>query len=79
MDFKEFKKIIAFAKKQGLKSLSLDGLHVEFQEGYLAPQAMRKPKAKAHDVKEPLVKAPDAAPTLDDINRFIYEDGEEHA
>jgi hypothetical protein len=77
MDFKEFKKIILFAKKQGLKSLSMDGLHVEFGEDIQRAPILQAPKVSS--AKEPLLRAPDPAPTLDDINKFIYAEGEEHA
>ena len=73
MTLKEIKSLIKFAKKSGLKSISIGDVSVEFVESQVTP-----PKAQAQAPKEKEVVYPpiDPGPTLEQINKFIYEDAE---
>lgn len=72
MDLKEIKKIITFAKHSGIKSLTLDGLSVEFHESVSA-QPRRRRISKLPDTQAPL-SPPDVGPTLQKIYDHIYSD-----
>lgn len=72
MTFEEMQRIVLFAKKQRVRCLSLDGLTFE-----LFPAGPRKQRtAKGAEPEGP---APIKIPSLDDVNKFIYENPEDKA
>lgn len=74
MDLKEAKKLINYARSAGIKTFKLGDLEVDFrQEITIEPRKRLKSVPKADEVKLP---PPDAPPTLDQINQYIYGDGE---
>lgn len=77
MDFREIKKLTAYARRSGVKHLKLDGFEIEFQDGAPAPEPLRKPKLAP--VQESSIPAPPPDPTLDQINQYIYGNNEEPA
>lgn len=73
MNLKEIKKIVAFAKKSGVKTLKLDGFEIELND-----EAFNKPLVKAIAMTEDKVPFPEhREPTLEDINEYIYGDHDE--
>ncbi len=71
MDFKEIKKIAAYARKVGIKSLEFDGFKLELHDK--APVFKEaKPRLIPTTEKEATVPKPSPEPTLDHINEFIY-------
>lgn len=76
MDFKEIKKIANFARRAGVKSIKMDGLELSFKDEIILTRE-RKPRLVGKPTEpEKTVPVPPPLPTLDDINRFIYEDTE---
>lgn len=76
MDLKEFKKVVVFAKKHGVRALTIEGFAVEFFQGVL-PTPQRKLKAAPAEPETGNMKVPDMPPTLDQINQYIYSQNEE--
>ena len=66
MDLKEFKRIAAYARKSGIKKCKVGDIEIEFNE-----QPIRK--AIIDDPVVPQFREP----TLDDINKYIYETNED--
>lgn len=71
MDLKEIKKITAFARRAGLKSLKFNGVELEFGDQVAKPQAKRLKLVE--DPGIPVI----AEPTLQQINDYIYGNDEE--
>jgi hypothetical protein len=65
MDLKQMKKIVSYAKKNGIKSLKVDGFEIEFDD--------KVPFPKSSKPVEPMIPTPTEI-TLDDINDYIYAD-----
>lgn len=77
MDLKEVKKIVAFAKKAGISSMTMDSLSFVFSSD---PLPVLQKGQKVPEVPEKKLPEPKPGPTLDDINQYIYgQDDEEHA
>lgn len=82
MELKEIKKLVHFARKAGVKSMSFNGLAVEFKDEIII-QHPRKPRLATKDGKataaspEKAIPAPAPLPTLDEINQYIYGQSEE--
>lgn len=72
MTLDEIKARVQFAKKNRIRALSVDGLSFEFFER--SPRKTRTPKA----VEGKTALEGPKLPSLDDINRFIYENPEDH-
>lgn len=72
MNFDEMQRIVSFAKKARLKSITMDGVTFEFFER--GPRKKRAPKSE--EPSTPIRQEP-KPPTLDDINKFIYDNREE--
>lgn len=70
MDLKEIKRITAFARKAGIKSLKFGDVAIEF--GDHVPATRKRLKL----VEEGSVPAPQAEPTLDQIYSHIYSGNE---
>lgn len=70
MDFREAKKLIAYAKKNGIKSLKCGDVEVTFGDTSvrMAVQEVDVPKA-IHSMVMP--------PTLDQVNDYIYGNPDE--
>lgn len=65
MDLKEIKKITAYAKKAGIKSLKFGDVEIVFGD-----HLPSKPRLVPEEVSsKPQVQQP---PTLDEINAYIY-------
>lgn len=75
MDLKEIKKITNFARRAGVKSIKIDGLEISFKDEIIIqrPRTPRlvKPEAGKTELKQGGIPTP---PTLDEINKFIYEE-----
>jgi hypothetical protein len=72
MTFEEMQKVVRFAKASRLKSLSLDGLAFEFFE-----RGPRKKRVSKSAEPEHMAPPPPKPITLDDINKFIYDQHED--
>lgn len=74
MDLKEIKKITAYARKSGIKSLKMNGLELEFHESAL----ISKPTRKLIPVEE-LLKGTkqEAEASFEEINAWIHQKDEE--
>ncbi len=66
MDLKEIKKLTAFARKNGIKSLKVAGCEIEFG-GEVVPRRTRRLK-----IVEEAMPREHQEPTLQQINDFIY-------
>ena len=76
MDLQEIKKITNVARRSGVKALKVNGLEIEFKDEIILTRD-RKPKLVGKPAEpDKTIPAPPPLPTLDDINRFIYEDTE---
>lgn len=71
MTLNEIKAVIEYAKKSRVKSLTIDGLSFELFE-----RQKREKRIKPTQPNEKTLPN-DRLPTLDEINRFIYENPEE--
>jgi len=78
MDLKEIKKLVHFARRAGVKTLTVNGMTVEFKDEIII-QKPRAPRLVKSDAKESQAKAPEipVVPSLDEINKFIYEQQDE--
>ncbi len=72
MDLKDIKKITAFARRAGLKSLKFNGCEIEFNDS-VAPPTRKRLKL----VEENSAPKPPHEPTLSEINDYIYGNSEE--
>lgn len=77
MDLKELRKITAYARKAGLKSLKFNGVELEFQDSLHVPRGTKPKLVPAFDGPSGLPIVPE--PSLDQINAYIYENSEEGA
>lgn len=69
MDLKEFKQLVRFARKSGIKSAKFNGFEFEFQD------KVPFPKPRGLKTIQEITKAPKQAqvePTFDEINQYIY-------
>lgn len=66
MDLKELKKITAYARKAGIKSLKFADVSIEFNEATTPQRAKRLIVVEEDTVKKP------TDPTLEQINDYIY-------
>lgn len=70
MDFKEAKKIIAYARKNGIRSLKIGDFSVELES---EPVAFERAAPAPAGAQDPNTRpAPPAEPTLAEINEYIY-------
>lgn len=72
MDFKEIKKITAFARKAGLKSLKFNGFEIEFSD-----QAVPPTKKRLKIVEDEVGPSIPQEPNLEQINDYIYGNTQE--
>ena len=71
MDLKEFKRIVLFAKKTGVKSIKVQGFEIELYESALVSK--RAPKSGLpQDEKQSIETNIATEPNLDQINQYIY-------
>lgn len=79
MELKEIKKLISYAKRNGLKSIKIGEFEATFHEAVIFPS--RQKKAATHsplpEQKSKDIPAPAPLPTLDEINEYIYGKTEE--
>lgn len=73
MTLKEIKSLIKFAKKSGLKSISIGDVSVEFVEH--APTPL-KAQAPTQEEKEVVYPPLDPGPSLQQIQEWIHKDAE---
>lgn len=71
MDLKEIKKITAYAKKAGIRSLKVNGFELEFHDATILDRPTKK-AIPASDLS-PLPKSP-PPPSLEEINAYIYSE-----
>lgn len=76
MDLREIKKLTAFARRAGIKSLKINGFEIELHDSALSPQIQKR---SAQVIPDPIYPSPLSAPTLDQVNAYIYGPPEEHA
>lgn len=74
MDFKEAKRVINFARRNGIKTMKLGDLEVTFHDAIVFPQRARTSKAQEPVAADKSIPAPAPAPTLQQINDFIYKE-----
>ena len=74
MDFKEAKRIVAYAKKQGLKSFAFGDLRFEFE---MTNEIKAKVQAAPIAEDKNTHPAPPPEPTLREINDYIYGQSDE--
>ena len=77
MELKDAKKLISYARKQGIKVIKCGDLEIMFSD-QPAPIRGRKPRLVGAS-EEKSIPAPDPLPTIDQINEYIYGQTEEHA
>lgn len=78
MDLKEAKRLIAYARRKGIQRLKWGDLDISFHEGLVLPFLRELPAASVVAPADKQTKpAPEPLPTLDDINKFIYENTDE--
>lgn len=77
MELREIKKITAYARRAGIKSLEVNGFKIELHDFALFPKAPTAKPGAPDPAIEKSTQAPDPGPTLDQINEYIYstEDG----
>lgn len=75
MDLKQIKRVTAFARKSGIKSLKSGDFEVVFHDAAILPTPTRN-KAALTQVADTDKPAPLPEPTLDQINAYIYQDSE---
>jgi hypothetical protein len=72
-DLKDAKRLIAYARKVGAKSLRWGDLEIEFHApGVIPPRQRGSVDASAKGSEPTPLTAPEAPPTLDQINEYIY-------
>jgi hypothetical protein len=72
MDLKEIKRIASFAKRNGIKRISVNGLDLEFNELVVFPKRARQNISAVPNERDPNRPAPLPEPTLEEINQYIY-------
>lgn len=72
MDLKEIKRLVSYAKRNGLKRLKIDGLEIELQDAIVFPTRKRGKLSAVPGGKEESIPAPPPEPTLDQVNEYIY-------
>jgi hypothetical protein len=76
MDFKEAKRLIAYAKKNGIKTLKAGDFEVTFDDHVIFPKALQASKDEPGIATRP----PDPpVPSLDEINAYIYNQPDEQS
>lgn len=72
MELKDIKRLVAFARRSGIKSLKVADFAVEFTDAAVAPTQKRLKVVEDGPPSQP----PPRFPTLDEINSHIYTDTE---
>lgn len=76
MELKEIKKIARLARAAGIKGIKIDGLELEFHEPRsLGPKRVRLQKGIVDSGSG--ISKEEPAPTLEQINDYIYGQAEE--
>ena len=75
MNLDEIKHFAQYARKAGIKRLKIDGLELEMHDPKIIPRAARKPKPVPG--LDPIAITPAPELTLEQINQYIYGDGDE--
>lgn len=78
MDLKAAKRLIAYARRVGVKSLKVGEFEVTFHDAVIFPTHQRAAKTVAPVAADKqTIPAPAPDPTLEDINAYIYGNTEE--
>lgn len=74
MDLKEIKRLVTYARNAGIHFIKVDGLEIQFKETFEGRRT-RRTLATSPAFEKTVKGGP--APTLEDINDYIYGQNEE--